>query len=101
MPKSAPKSVVFAGQAALYFIEAAPMKAIELLGEIDDQHRLRAEVPEGFPTGSVRVIVLVPEEDEAGLAWTRGVSSEWSEELSDSKQDIYTLDDGEPVNAPR
>ena len=75
------------------------MKAIELLGEIDDQHRLRAQVPESFPTGSVRVIVLMPEEDKAGMAWALGVSAEWSEELSDSQQDIYTLNDGEPLNA--
>jgi hypothetical protein len=76
------------------------MKAIELRGEIDEQHWLRAQVPEGFPAGSVRVIVL-PEEDEGGLAWAGGVASEWSAELSDPKQDIYTLDDGQPVNAPR
>jgi len=75
------------------------MKAIELLGEIDDQHRLRVQVPEGFPTGSVRLIVLAPEEDEAGVAWSRGISSEWFDELNDSRQDIYTLNDGEPVNA--
>jgi hypothetical protein len=77
------------------------MKAIELLGEIDSEHRLRAEVPEGFPTGLVRVIVLVPEEDEAGLASSGGISSERSAELSDPQQDIYTLYDGQPVDAPR
>ena len=77
------------------------MKAIELLGEIDNECRLRAEVPEGFPAGLVRVIVLMPEEDEVGLAWTRGISSEWSAELSDRRQDLYTLDDGQPVHAPR
>ena len=77
------------------------MKAIELVGDIDDQHRLRAQVPEELPTGPVRVIVLLPEEDQAGIAWARGVAREWSEELSDPKQDIYTLDDGQPVNAPR
>jgi len=77
------------------------MKAIQIVGEIDEQHRLRAEVPKEFPTGSVRVIVLTPEEDEAGLAWGRGVSAEWTEELSDRSQDIYTLDDGQPVDAPR
>ena len=77
------------------------MKAIELLGEIDNERRLRAEVPEGFPAGLVRVIVLVPEEDEAGLAWAGGISCEWSAELSDPEQDIYTLDDAQPVNAPR
>jgi len=78
-----------------------PMKAIELVGAIDEQHRLRAQVPEELPAGPVRLIVLVPEEDEAGSAWARGVAGEWSEELSDPKQDIYTLDDGQPVNAPR
>jgi len=77
------------------------MKAIELLGEIDDQHRLRAQVPEGSPTGSVRLIVLMPEEDEAGSAWAGGISAEWSAELSDHNQDVYTPDDGQPVNAPR
>ena len=77
------------------------MKAIEVLGEIDEQHRLQAQVPEHFPAGSVRVIVLMPEEDDAGSAWAGGLSAEWSEELADSNQDVYTLDDGQPVNAPR
>ena len=61
----------------------------------------RAQVPEAFPVGSVRVIVLAPEEDEAGAAWAAGVAREWSAELSDPDQDIYTLDDGQPVNAPQ
>jgi len=61
------------------------MRAIELVGEIDDQHRLRAQVPEDFPSGSVRVIVLMPEEDEAGLPWAGGVSAESSAQLSDPK----------------
>jgi len=70
------------------------MKAIELLGNIDEQHRLRAQVPEGLPAGPVRVIVLLPEEDDAGLSWSQGIAREWSDELSDARQDIYTLDDG-------
>jgi hypothetical protein len=77
------------------------MRAIELLGEIDDRHRLSAQMPEDLPAGSVRVIVLMPAEDEAGLAWTRGMSAEWSAGLGDPNQDIYTLDDGQPVDAPR
>jgi hypothetical protein len=77
------------------------MRAVELLGEIDDKHRLGAEVPKDLPAGSVRLIVLMPEEDEAGLAWAQGVPAEWSADLSDPNQDIYTLDDGQPVNAPR
>ena len=77
------------------------MKAIELPGNIDEQHRLRAQVPEGFPTGPVRVIVLLPDEDDAGIAWASGIAKQWVDELGDSRQDTYTLEDGQPVNAPR
>ena len=35
--------------------------------------------------------------DEAATAWFEGVAKEWAEELCDSRQDIYTLDDGQPV----
>ena len=80
-------------------MENIPMKAIELVGDIDDQHRLKARVPEEFPAGPVRLIVFVPEEDDAGSAWTRGIAKEWADELADSHEDIYTLDDGQPVNA--
>jgi hypothetical protein len=48
-----------------------PMKAIEPIGDIDEHHRLRASVPEEFPAGPVRLIVLLSEEDEAGTAWAR------------------------------
>jgi hypothetical protein len=74
------------------------MKAIELIGDIDSQHCLRADVPEGLPVGQVRLIVLLPEEENAGSAWTDGIANEWSAEISDTRQDIYTLEDGQPVN---
>jgi hypothetical protein len=77
------------------------MKAIELIGQVDDQHRLQAHVPEGLPAGPVRLIALLPEGDETGLAWTQGIAKEWADELGDARQDIYTLDDGQPANAPR
>jgi hypothetical protein len=76
-----------------------PMKAIELLGDIDEQHRLRAEVPKDLPPGQVRLIVLLPEEDDAGTAWASGIAKAWSAELSDAREDIYTLDDGKPIDA--
>jgi hypothetical protein len=77
------------------------MKAIELVGDIDDQHHLHAQVPEGLPCGPVRLIVLLPDEDEAGIAWAHGFGKEWSDELADPRQDVYTLNDGQPLNAPR
>ena len=79
----------------------APMKAIELIGDIDEQHRLRASVPEELPAGPVRLIVLFSEEDEAGTVWARGLAREWADELSDSRQDLYTLADGQLIDAAR
>ena len=77
------------------------MKAIELIGDIDEQHRLHAQVPTEIPAGRVRLIVILSGEDEAGTLWANGVAAEWSAELSDSREDIYTLDDGRPVNEAR
>lgn len=77
------------------------MKAIELTGDIDEQHRLQARVPEELPAGPVGLIVFLPDEDEAGGALAQGISREWADELSDPQQDIYTLRDGQPINAPR
>jgi hypothetical protein len=82
-------------------MDALPMKAVELIGDIDDQHRLRAQVPPEFPAGPVRLIVLLPDEDEGGIAWARGVAKEWADELGDPRQDIYTLEDGQPLDAAR
>lgn len=77
------------------------MKAIELVGDVDEQHRLHAQVPTEVPAGPVRLIMLLPGEDDAGRLWAEGIASEWSTELSDPREDIYTLDDGQPVNAAR
>jgi hypothetical protein len=82
-------------------MDTARIKSIEVVGAIDEHHRLRARVPAELPAGPVRLIVLLPDEDDAGVAWAQGVETEWSDELRDSSQDIYTLEDGEAVNAPR
>jgi hypothetical protein len=75
------------------------MKPVELIGSVDDEHRLRAQVPESVPPGEVRVIVLPTDEDEAGNSWTEGIAREWADDLEDPGQDIYTLEDGQPVDA--
>ncbi len=77
------------------------MNAIELIGDIDDRHQLHAQVPKELSAGQVRVIVLVPDEDEAGGVWAHGIAAEWAAQVHDPREDIYTLDDGRPVNAPR
>jgi len=75
------------------------MKPVELIGNVDDQHRLQANVPESIPPGEVRLIVLPTEEDDSGRAWMAGISREWADQLADSREDIYTLEDGEPLDA--
>jgi hypothetical protein len=37
------------------------------------------------------------DEDAAAAAWATGVANECSAELSEAREDIYTLNDGEPV----
>ena len=37
------------------------MTAIEVIGDIDEQHRLRAQVPHSLPAGPVRLMVFLPD----------------------------------------
>jgi hypothetical protein len=60
-----------------------------------------AQVPTEIPAGQVRLIVLLPGEDKAGTVSANGVAAEWSAELSDPREDIYPLNDGQPVNETR
>lgn len=77
------------------------MRAVEVMGRVDEHQQIHAQVPAGLPAGPVRLIVLVPEEDEAGAVWMQGIAKEWAAELRDPREDIYTADDGSPVDAPR
>ena len=77
------------------------MKALKTTGTVDQNGHLQAEVSRKVPPGPVELIVLVPEvddEDEAGDFWMQGVAREWAAELADPREDIYTLDDGEPLD---
>jgi hypothetical protein len=37
------------------------------------------------------------DEDQAGEAWIDGIAREWADDLGDARQDIYTVEDGEPI----
>ena len=75
------------------------MNGVKVVGTVDQNRQLSAEVPASIPPGPVTVFVVpVSQEDEAGEAWTAGVALEWAAELNDPAQDIYTLADGEPVD---
>ena len=77
------------------------MSMIRLIGRVDENHRLSADVPESVAAGLVEVSIVVPssEEDDAGRAWAKGIANEWAQELADEREDIYTIADGEPVDA--
>ena len=77
-------------------IELMVSSAIQ--GQVDDQHRLSAVVPQSVPPGPVTVWLGLAGEDDAGMAWMKGISQQWADELSDPRQDIYTLADGEAID---
>ena len=77
------------------------MNAVRISGHVDGQHRLSGVVPDSIPPGPVTVLIVRrSDEDDAGEAWMPGVAREWADELSDARQDIYTLSDGAPQNEP-
>ena len=63
-------------------------KALELVADVDEQRRAPFALPED-------------DGDEAAGFWKWGVAREWAAELADEREDIYTLADGEPVQAKR
>jgi hypothetical protein len=79
------------------------MHSFRVIGEVDHQHRLTVIVPSSIPPGSVEVVLITRADgdDETGLHWASGISQEWSDELNDPHEDIYTLDDGTPIDGPR
>ncbi len=77
------------------------MITVKVVGNVDEDRRLSAQVPASIPPGPVTVLVLpISTEDGDADAWTAGVSCEWADDLNDTDQDIYTLADGEPVREP-
>ena len=45
--------------------------------------------------------IMKAEEDDADAVWMQGIAKEWAAELSDPREDLYTLTDGTPVDAAR
>lgn len=74
---------------------------LEVAGEVDANRRLHVSLPSDFPVGRTKLNLVLPEEDEAGRHWADGIAAEWASELADPKEDIYTLEDGLPIDAPR
>ncbi len=76
------------------------MGTLKIKGHVNEQHELSAQVPDSVPPGPVTILVVPSSpQDEADDGWMAGIAHQWSDDLSDSRQDIYTLDDGDPVDA--
>ena len=74
-----------------------PLKAIELTGTIDQEHRLILDNPLPIKGPSrVRVIILVNDETEIDeREWLRAAAANSAFDfLKDPAEDIYTLSDG-------
>ena len=80
----------------------ATLRAIEITGTVDREHRLVLDAPLPIAGPSrVRVIILVTEEeiDIAEQEWLRAASANPAFEfLQDPEEDIYTLADGKPFD---
>jgi hypothetical protein len=79
------------------------MKTLELTGTVDDKGILHASVPAEIRPGTVRFVAQFSDEAdyEFSDAWMKAIPQVWADELSDPRDDIYTLEDGEPVNGSR
>jgi hypothetical protein len=102
---SNPHTLIAAREASMSdsekFVEICTQYAQRGMFNVNDRRAAPASRAgaQGDPCRPVRLIVLLPGEDEAGGFWADGVASEWSAELSDPREDIYTLEDGQLVDA--
>ena len=76
------------------------MTRIELVGTVDEQHQLSALVPAQIKAGPVKVVLEITDDDGED-AWRKGVAEIWARDWSDPREDIYTLEDGEPIDDAR
>ena len=82
------------------------MKTVELIGYVDEQHRLTGEVPLSIGPGPVRLHLIVGSDDprkvDPGEAdWEIAVAHEWEADWADPREDLYTPEDGEPIHDAR
>jgi len=77
------------------------MRAIEMSGRVDAQHRLHLDRPVPIDTPSpVRVIILMSENAEIDeTAWLRAAAGNPAFAfLADPEEDMYAPDDGDPFH---
>jgi hypothetical protein len=73
------------------------MTTSPISGHVDANQQLVVTVPNSIPPGPVSVYVVPCAEEVEAIAWTEGIAREWQHDLADPRQDIYTMEDGEPI----
>ena len=79
------------------------MKAIEAVGTIEHDRRVRLDepLPAGV-SGRVRLLILIEEDELSEQEWLRAAAHGGSFDfLNAPEEDIYTLEDGKPFDDAR
>jgi hypothetical protein len=66
------------------------MKPVELIGYVDETHRLHAELPTSIPPGPIRIMLLPATEQDEERDWLELINHSWTKDWSDPREDIYT-----------
>lgn len=76
------------------------MGAVRITGHVNERHELSVQVPSSIPLAPVGILIVsaTTPADEDG-EWMEGMAQEWADQLSDPRQDLYSLDDGVPTDA--
>ena len=75
------------------------MRAIETTGKIDSEGKVIITHPLDAKNQTVKVIILIPDnEDIENISWANALHKNPSFDfLHDKAEDIYSLEDGQPV----
>ena len=76
------------------------MNIIEVVGHVDEGGQLHVILPPDLKPGPVKVALAPLTEQDEDDAWRALINHSWARDWSDPREDIYTLEDGEPSHEP-
>ncbi len=72
---------------------------IEATGKVDNLGNLRLDSPLKVKEKQVKVIILLPEEEEEDTLWLKSITNNSAFDfLHNESEDLYRLTDGQPFN---
>jgi hypothetical protein len=70
------------------------MRYIELIGHVDEPHRLHVELPPDVQPGPVKIPVQSATGEDEERDWLAPINRSWVKDWSDPREDVYTLEEG-------